>query len=79
MQAQEKLPMHEVESQATADPSVLNLQDNPREASVHPQGSASTRRLGADHGHVQACGLCGAAKPLTHISFYGDSVTQWCK
>lgn len=37
VQAQERLPVHEVESQATADPSVLNLQDNPREASVHPQ------------------------------------------
>lgn len=34
VRAQERLPVHKVEIQAIADPSVLKLQDNPRQGGI---------------------------------------------
>lgn len=72
--------MHEVESQATADPSVLNLQDNPREASAHLQRSASTRQLWGrpwPHASLWPMWRCKATNP--HLFLWRLRVTQWCK
>jgi len=63
VQARERLPMHEVESQATADPSA---QGHPiLEASVHLLCNTSTSRLpGRPRPHAS---LCRCKSPNPHL------------